>query len=286
MRLKLYRAAGMQAAMAQARAELGPDAIILATRQTATGIELTAALEAAPPPQPAAPPLAAALAWHGVPPTLACRLTGPLEAALAAAFRFAPLPVGPQPLILVGAPGAGKTLAVARLATRAVLAGQTPTVITTDTRRAGAAAELGAITHLLGIPLIVAGDPATLVRALRRAGTAPTLIDTAGVNPQCRPERDALAALAAAANAAPVAVLPAGQHPDEAAEHAAAFAAIGAAHLLASKLDIGRRLGGLVAAAHNGMAFTEAGTGAGVSDGLTSLTPAFLAGRLSRGADA
>ena len=45
MRLKLFRAPAMAAAMAQVRAELGPDALILGTRRVAGGVEITAALE-------------------------------------------------------------------------------------------------------------------------------------------------------------------------------------------------------------------------------------------------
>ena len=47
MRLKLYRAPTVAAAMAQVREELGADALILATRRVAGGVELTAAGAAA-----------------------------------------------------------------------------------------------------------------------------------------------------------------------------------------------------------------------------------------------
>jgi flagellar biosynthesis protein FlhF len=53
--------------------------------------------------------------------------------------------------------------------------------------------------------------------------------------------------------------------------------------LVPTRLDLARRLGGIVAAAASGrMTLTEAGTGPGASDGLTRLTPEFLAIRLSR----
>ncbi|TDH57880.1 flagellar biosynthesis protein FlhF, partial [Dankookia rubra] len=45
MRLRLFRAPRMAEAMAQVRAALGDDAVILATRRTAGGVEVTAALE-------------------------------------------------------------------------------------------------------------------------------------------------------------------------------------------------------------------------------------------------
>ncbi|MCA3417957.1 MAG: hypothetical protein INF88_03575, partial [Roseomonas sp.] len=45
MRLKLFHASTMAEAMAQIRAELGDDAIILEQRRTRHGVEVTAALE-------------------------------------------------------------------------------------------------------------------------------------------------------------------------------------------------------------------------------------------------
>ena len=76
-------------------------------------------------------------------------------------------------------------------------------------------------------------------------------------------------------------VLPGGMDPAEAADLAAAYAAAGASQLVATRLDLARRLGGILAAAAAGrLALTEAGIGAGAADGLVPLTPTFLAERL------
>ena len=178
MRLKLYRAATVAQAMAQVRADLGPEALILSTRRTAEGVELTAAIdpeESVPaplPPMSAAEP-SADLARHGLPASLVAALSGPdLKRSLASTLRFGDLPAGvtgPSPsgrVLLAGLPGAGKTLSVARLATQLVLSGTRPAVITADGRRAGAALELAAYTRLLGLDLLVADTPAKLRRAL------------------------------------------------------------------------------------------------------------------------
>jgi flagellar biosynthesis protein FlhF len=62
---------------------------------------------------------------------------------------------------------------------------------------------------------------------------------------------------------------------------ARAFAALGARHLLPTRLDAARRLGGVLMAAKAGpLALTEAGIGAEVADGLEALTPEGLASRL------
>jgi flagellar biosynthesis protein FlhF len=284
MRLKLYRAAKMAEAMARVRAELGPDALILSTRRVADGVEITAALEPKPERTDDNPALVSALDYHGVPTVVRTLLQrGSLDSALEETFSFAALPLdAPRPLLLAGPPGAGKTLTAARLATRLVMAGVKPLTITADGKRAGAVEQLAAFTRLLGIELIVASNPVALGRALaRRQPDAPVLIDAPGTDAFDPAQREELAALAATVDATLILVLPGGLHPDEAAELAAAFAEIGATMLVATRLDLVRRLGGTLAAAHAGrLTMTEAGIGPGAADGLVPLTPAFLAERL------
>lgn len=286
MRLKLYRAPTVAAAMAHVRADLGDDALILATRRVGTGIELTAALE------PTAAPLASVpdpaqledLRWHGVPAGLAAQLgQGDPAAALARHLRFAPLDLaaGAPPILLAGPPGSGKTLTTARLATRLVLQGATPLVISADGDRAGAAEQLAAFTRLLGLVLIVAPDPVGIAHALaRRDGGAPVLIDAPGIDPFNAAAQAGIATLAGAAGARIALVLPAGLDPAEAADAAAAFAAAGAGALVATRMDVARRLGSVLAAA-SCLPLAEAGIGPGAADGLVPFTPALLAARLA-----
>lgn len=290
MQLKLFRAADMPRAMVDIRAELGPDALILSSRRIPGGIEVTAATEAEadPPAPPQAPDEGreAALAYHGIPAALATKLmAGPLPLALAVALRFKATPVrrGDPPLLVVGSPGTGKTLTVARLATRLVMGGVKPLVISADGQRAGAVEQLGAFTNLLGLGLLMASQPVALGRALaRRAEAAPVLIDAPGCDALDPARREEMAALAEAAGAALLVVMPGGTDPGEAAEIAAAFASIGAAMMVANRLDISRRLGGVLAAAHAGLALVEAGIGPGAADGLVPITPGMLADRLHR----
>ncbi|MBX6745063.1 MAG: hypothetical protein IRY87_23770 [Acetobacteraceae bacterium] len=289
MRLRVFHAPRMAEAMAMVRAELGAEAIILDTRRTAGGVEVTAALEPAEPiplvPAPP-PPRPGALARHNLPPALAAQLgQGVLAERLAESLGFAPLPDGvARPLLLAGPPGAGKTLSCAKLATRTVLGGGAPLVVTTDDARAGATEQLAAFTRLLGLNLAVAPQPVALAKTLaRRVPDQPMLIDTAGCDPFDPAQAEALLLLARAAGATIVAVLPAGLDAGEAADLARAFAALGARHLLPTRLDAARRLGGVLAAAAAGLALTEAGTGPGVADGLTPLTPDWLARRLEAG---
>ncbi|MGI4978276.1 MAG: hypothetical protein ACRYG6_15165, partial [Janthinobacterium lividum] len=301
--LSLFRGTSMPAILAQIRAEHGPDALILSTRRTGRTVEVTVGLEPPddappplaepppPPPPPAAPAqprslLARCLEWHGVPALLADILAdGPLEAGLRDTLAFAPLPLGPDaaPLLVAGPAGAGKTVCVARLATRLVLSGVRPTVITTDGARAGAIEQIAAFTRLLEIDLVVA-RPAVLARAVARRTAAPVLIDTPALDPALPADRAALAELAEASAAAILLVLPAGLDPGYAAELGAGYAEAGARCLLASRLDTSRRLGGILAAAHGpALRLAEAGIAPGIADGLAPLTPAFLAERLGSG---
>ena len=272
--------------MAQIRASLGEEALILATRKVADGVEITTAWEqsttdlAAPPD----PLCQRSLAFHGVPDTLADGLArGVLAERLASSLQFAELALaqGDRPMLFAGPPGAGKTLTVARLATRLVMEGVQPLVITADGRRAGAAEQLAAFTRLLGLDLVVASHPVALARALaRRVDGAPVLIDLPGTSPFDPAQRDEVAALSATADARMALVQQAGLDVQEASDIAAGFMALGAQYLIATRLDVSRRLGSVLAAAQGGLCLAEAGIGPGAADGLVPMTAEFLACRL------
>jgi flagellar biosynthesis protein FlhF len=155
-------------------------------------------------------------------------------------------------------------------------------VITADGSRAGATEELAAFTRLLGIQLIVACHPVTLGRALtQRKRSVPVLVDTPGCDPFDPAQLEELTALAATIDAVVVLVLPGGLDPAEAADLAVAYVASGASLMVATRLDIARRLGGvLTASAGARLALTEAGVGPNAADGLLPITPGWLAARL------
>lgn len=110
MRLKLYRAPRMAQAIARVRAELGDDALILASRQVGDGVEVTAGLEQADDEPVLVPPTTSTqttLRFHGVPDQLVeTAASGDLVTALARQFAFRPLPIEPgqPPLLLLGRP--------------------------------------------------------------------------------------------------------------------------------------------------------------------------------------
>ncbi|MBX6323576.1 MAG: GTP-binding protein [Rhodospirillaceae bacterium] len=307
MRIKTFSAATMADAMQMVRDQLGADAIILATERAAAngGVIVTAAIEPPRPPDPGAAAnaaaaigavdaIGAALAQQGVPPLTAHALldaaadglgdgsVDALAAGLAARLRFAPLfPDGAEarPLMLVGPPGSGKTVTLAKLAARARLAGRPVAAVTCDTVRAGAVQQLATYAGLLDIPLRRAKTPAALRKAVNAlAPSGPVLIDTLGTNPFDAAEMDSLAALAGAIDCEIMLVLAAGGDPAECAEQAAAFARIGATLLFATRLDAVRRIGGVVTAAETaGLALAGLGVSPQIGSGVRAADAGLLA---------
>lgn len=306
MRLKTYTAPTTAEAMAIVRRELGDQAIIVSTQKDADGrgARVTAALENAPEPlldaaeAPAEPvnvteTVRQALGYHGTPPRLAERLAataGALDVADAtlafagavdAGFSFRPLPeveIG-RPTMLVGPPGGGKTVTTAKLAARATIAGHRIGVVTTDTYRAGGFDQLAAFTRIMKIDLKSVSGPEALETIVRGFDPGiPIYVDTQGVNPFDAGEMAALRALIAAAAAEPVLVLAAGGDAMEMAETASAFAALGANRLVVTRLDMARRLGGLLAAADAArMTIADVGITPHVAGGLATINPVSLA---------
>lgn len=192
-------------------------------------------------------------------------------------FNFTPLPTKAykKALMFIGVPGSGKTLAVAKQAARAVLNGVRVAVITTDTVRAGGFEQLQAFTKVMGIDLLKAKTPADLARLLKEVEEAgQVVIDTAGCNPFDKGEMKALAKLIVAGDVEPVLVMPAGLDASESGEIGRIFSALGVFRLLPTRLDLARRLGGLLAAAHHGnLSFSDVSANAQVADGLQALSP-------------
>lgn len=202
-----------------------------------------------------------------------------LAKGIARTFTFAPPDdTARKPLILVGPPGAGKTLMTAKLAAQSVLDGRRPLVVTTDINRAGAIEQLSAFLNILDLPLHTAEDPKALQDMLRRAAGQEVIIDTGGLNPFDPQEMKYLAKLLACGDLKAALVMPAGMDAEEAAEMALTFDILGVKNLIATRLDFARRLGGILsAAAKTGLALGTASHTPQVAHGTIELTPLKLA---------
>lgn len=316
MRLKSFYANTMTEAMQIVRDTLGEDAIIVSTREEdGGGVRLTAAIE----PGMDSPnfeiseeagegwlqyddedeefavieEITEAMLKHSVPEDvldhiISCATVIGLEhpsvalvAAMEQLYSFTPMPneASDKPFILFGPPGAGKTLACAKLAARGVMNDLQVAVITTDTVRAGGIEQLEAFTKLLNIDLKKAKNAQSLRKILvDLEGYDQIIIDTQGINPFNRDDMKQAAILMGAADMDGILVLPAGLDAEESGEIARSFAPLEITKLMPTRIDLARRVGGiLTAATHGNMSFTDAGNTPRVADGLLDLDPQSLA---------
>lgn len=312
MRLKTFYANTMTEAMQLIRDSLGDDAIIVATGEdrASGGVRVTAAIEPAfeigedgvsdgagwlqydgeSDDDAVAEELTEIMLRHCVPETVMDHIIScatvmgyddigtALVSTLDELFSFEPLPESRynKPIVMVGPPGGGKTLAAAKMAARGAMSGLDIGVISTDTLRAGGVAQLQAFTDLLKIKLHKASEPQE-IRAL--SGDLLThkdqvIIDTSGLNPFNTEDIRILAKQIGALDCRPVLVLPAGIDAEESGEMARVFATIGVRDILPTRVDIARRLGSLLTAAYHGdFRFCDFSDTPKVAAGLSPLSP-------------
>lgn len=209
-----------------------------------------------------------------------------LEKILNAFFVFEPLAftAGNKPLMLVGPPGIGKTLTIAKIAAKLALDKKPLCVITTDNKRAGGIEQLQAFTDILNIELATAANDDELFVFLQNAPKqARILIDTAGCNAYDEQQLAELEAYASIDLIEPVLVLPAGGDSQESIDMVELFARLPIKKLLVTRADTTRRFGGVIAAsASQGLAFCNASSSPGVADSLEPMDAAKLAEMLLR----
>lgn len=275
MRLYTFKAANLRQAMALVRRELGEDANIVSTQTIkATGeVSIVAARHedvqdprlgrVALAPDQRTEHVLANLLLHGVPMPLADRLAqaaagmasqtplAALAGALAIDFAFRPIDVTAegQRLLLVGPPGSGKTLALVKLAARALMAKRPVQILTSDLKRAGAVEQLSAFARVMGQEVFITETAEEMAQFVARTPKRTlVLVDSPGVNHRSRTEMDGLIDFVNAAPMEPILVMAAGMDSLEAAETAVAFGAAGAVRLLVTRTDAALRLGGILAA--------------------------------------
>ncbi|MBP7254014.1 MAG: GTPase [Alphaproteobacteria bacterium] len=307
MRLKSFHGASLADAMRQVRETLGEDAIIVATRDDEMGgVRVTAAMDDALPKQESAPEpdddilahITDALHYHGVCAALSEKLLGTAThfaaddaiIALAAGFDahmpFKPVALEPEkagtkpaPIVLVGPPGAGKTLTVAKLATMARLQKKPVTVITTDLVRAGGVDQIAAFTRLLQIPLLEIEEPEAVGDTIAElSNKSLVIVDTSGRNPYHEPDRKELSRMIGKTPCSLALVLACGQDAAEGSEMARAFSSLGADRLILTRGDLTRRFGSMLNIAYDsGLALANLSASSNVTVPLQTLNPITLA---------
>ncbi len=209
------------------------------------------------------------LAYHGVSKALQSVLlshaphivetTAPnvLSALLEETFSFDYIdfsPLASQNVMLVGSPGVGKTVMVAKLIAKALGEGKTPIVATLDCFKAGAVYQLEAYGHALGVHIHVCHDFQEFRHFLSLSENPENalIVDTPGIDPRNDADVRLLAQYVYLWDQPPVLCLPAGLDPLTAGERSVAFAKFGADRLVITQVDLVDRLGGVLVAAYMG----------------------------------
>jgi flagellar biosynthesis protein FlhF len=276
MRLKSFYGPNLTDAMRQVRETLGEDAIIVATRDDDMGgIRVTAAIDEVPAAQPqkdmrpedyedsgseAIEIIAEALMRHQVSSHISERLLATatqfanddpilaLGAAFDTHFRFQPIVDDKldKQLILIGPPGVGKTLCIAKFATKSTLGKRPVTVVSADIERAGGLEQLAAFTRLLKLNLVEIEDAHALRDVVSIQKDNHVFIDTPGRNPFDELERQELQDMVKAVGGQATLVLHAGMDSSEAIDMANEFKKMGATRILFTRLEMTRRLGSML----------------------------------------
>ncbi len=299
MRLRVFEAATTQEALARMREALGPDAILVATRECRDGVRVTAALELpepdlddilrSPAESTVTSRLRRTLDGHGVPAGLSERLcqraaeTGLAEPAAALAAALATLRASEEPaaapsgILLVGPPGSGKTAVAVKLAAAARVAGRTVEMGLAAPVPAGSRERLQQLLAPLEVPLHETPLPAPPQDADAGSGPPLRITDMAGINPFRGNELGALAELLHTTGLEAVLVLPAGLDAMESGEMAGNFAALGVKRMIVTRLDASRRLGGVLTALDAGLYPWKASISPMVASPLLALSASALA---------
>jgi flagellar biosynthesis GTPase FlhF len=245
MKLRKFVAARTTDALAQIKAELGPDAVIVSVRELprAAGgprVEVTAALDPDDRPPASRPVLAGSAApdldqlrsellamrefFHGDRPARRS-IAAPSEGRIVA---------------LVGPTGAGKTTTIAKIAARAaLLRSESVAIVTLDTYRVGGEQQIRIFADLIGAPLYTVRDPKRLSDQIERLGTHDRIfVDTAGRSPSAENEIAAMMnALGAAGEIEIHLALPADSRPSAIDRWADRIGRGGIDRLLFTKVD-------------------------------------------------
>jgi flagellar biosynthesis protein FlhF len=222
--LKTFIGTDLATLLRQAQAQVGRDALIVHVRRIRT--ETGSAFEIA-----AADPATAG--------RRAARGPGALDPRLETMTPVSPRS-GQLVLAVVGRTGAGKTTAVAKLATHPRLfPGRRIGLLSLDTFRVGAVEQLATYAAIARLPLEIAYRPQDLAAARRRlADRDVILVDTPGRSPRQRRDRESLEVLLDGLRPGEVHLaIPAGTPLHLAAAAADEAAPYRVTHLLATKID-------------------------------------------------
>lgn len=200
LHIKTYFASSVQAALALARRELGPDAMLLNTRQSPPEAKHLGSYEAVFATTPArenTPTSTNTLEEHSdfgnMHPEIASLLRDHdsadlpeyMESLIAIDPTLTSAANQTEVAALVGPPGRGKTTTLVKLAvTHGIMKHKPVRLFSADYLRAGGSLQLRTLSSILGVTFEAFPSPASLENALRQQWPGLTLIDTPGFGPR------------------------------------------------------------------------------------------------------
>lgn len=306
MRIVSFLAANAQRAMSDLRSKLGEDAILLSTKTLDDGqVSVTGAINndsvdlndvLVPSERPTSLEwLQALIDFHEWPLNSDGRIESVLselapaepelivKTLMRALFHFdTSLPQFSRPVMFSGPPGSGKTVTLAKIAAAQVLAGHSVDVFSLDVSRAGSLDQLTTLLSPLELSPTPVASPSSLPSLIAASKSDVILVDSVATNPFDPSDLATVSTLVSRAGVELLVTLPAGQGYADTAEIARNYVALGARAMVVTKLDVARRLGGVLAAAETGLAFTFAGIGPTIGNGLCELSADGLARLLLR----
>ncbi len=313
MKIKNITAPNMMAALAEVKAQLGDEAIIISSENTADGqILVTAALEEdfeinfdeRDEVEVVATKgvfddryLRDCLEYHAVVQNVGEKIMAVarqisaeqqifddkliLEKTFDKLYAYQDILDLRQPVkLFMGTPGSGKSTAIAKAATLAKFKKISTCIISTDNVRAGANKQLEAFAKILELDFYFCKDERSLYQQVNDAKKryALILIDTPGINPFIDSEVDRVGKLGEVVKNQAILTIDTGRNTFEAVEIAEIFAKIGARCLLPTRLDLTRRIGSIMSvAACCDFSFCAASVSSSIANGLAPIDSRALA---------
>jgi flagellar biosynthesis protein FlhF len=312
MKMKMFVGKTEEEAMAMVRAEMGPDAVILSTRDEDGRVEIRAAVERSFGHKFAAPKfaevrpmfdetrsqLSTSLRWHGAPEGFVQMVSeaggrlgagmetlASLSAGLEGILTFNPIsPHAERSIFLIGPHGSGKTTAAAKIATRLSDRDHPFAAVSADFDASGQVARLAALT--LKFSVTAARSPDQLMKMVKDADDSGErlVIDGPPFNPLDDADMGRLRSLISYMNVEPVLVLSAEGHPMDLEDNARSFAQLGCKRVILTKLDAVRRRGGAIAAISSSrLSIAQLGLTPSVRGGLVPASASRIAQLLTAG---
>ncbi|MBE6445525.1 MAG: hypothetical protein E7019_05725 [Alphaproteobacteria bacterium] len=295
MSIESFFAPNINQAMLQIRATLGEDAVILNQQKIHGGIVVTASCNENKPQNENnismfdLLSLQRALEYHCVDEISKQQIIAEckkniddgvggdqvLESALNNIFDFCSILHSDNRVqMFMGTPGVGKSTVIAKLATKAKMDNISVAVVSTDNVRAGANQQLKTMADILDVDFYFYKDPQELFDFLQKISIQydKVLIDTPGINPFVETELRRVSEFADVFKGDKILTADACRNVSEALEIAEIFKSMGANLLLPTRLDLTRRIGGVLSVGCQlKLGLCAVGIGASVTKGLASI---------------